>query len=99
MRVFSMQPQSPASSIPPAVNDAQRQSDQPSGFAAFSAQAFAQAHIRHVPIFLLIGDLTAEFRDPSLLTQLFERTVPVQLEPGTRPDVELLCHRAGLLFS
>ena len=99
MRVFSMQPQSPASSIPPAVNDAQRQSDQPSGFAAFSAQAFAQAHIRHVPIFLLIGDLTAEFRDPSLLTQLFERTVPVQLEPGTRPDVELLCQRAGLLFS
>lgn len=99
MRVFSMQPHSSVSPLPPAADPAPKQSSAPPEFMAFSAQAFAQAHIRHVPVFLLIGDLTAEFKDPSLLTQLFERTVPVLLAPGVRPDVELLCQRASLLFS
>ncbi|MDO5378021.1 MAG: hypothetical protein Q4G52_06780 [Clostridia bacterium] len=57
------------------------------------------AHLRHVPVFLVIGELDAALGDPSLSMQLAERTVPVQLMPGMRPDVELLCQRAGALFS
>ena len=68
-------------------------------FFPFDAQAFSLAHKRHVPVFLIIGDLPPELSDPSLSAQIQERTVPVQLLPGMRPDVELLCQRAGVLFS
>ena len=69
-------------------------------FAPLSAQAFSEARARRVPVFLLIGS-TAQLpvQDPSLAMQLSERTVPVFLHPGERPDIELLCQRAGLLFS
>ena len=59
-------------------------------FAPFSADAFAQARARHVPVFLIIADTPDLPADPSLLLQLSERTVPVFLRPGERPDVELL---------
>lgn len=68
-------------------------------FEPFSQDAFARARARGVPVFLLIGDVTDAFADPSLSMQLRERTVPVHLLPGARPDVELLCQRAGALFS
>ncbi len=68
-------------------------------FQPFTAQAFAQAHRRHVPVFLLIGEAEAAYSDPALSMHLRERTVPVQLLPGMRPDVELLCQRAGVMFS
>lgn len=68
-------------------------------FLPFDAQALAMAHRRHLPVFLIIGDLPDALRDPSLAAQIAERTVPVQLLPGMRPDVELLCQRAGVLFS
>lgn len=101
MRVISI-PANPAASSsaaawhhadPPAV------SASPSGFMPFSANAFAQAHVRHLPVFLLIGECPPEFCDVSLSSQLLERTVPVQLVPGMRPDVELLCQRTSSLFS
>lgn len=99
MRAFSMQSPSAGSTIPPIANPQQDQAVAQPAFMSFSSQAFAQAHIRHVPVFLLIGERTAEWNDPALLTQLLERTVPIQLAPGARPDVELLCQRSGLLFS
>ena len=68
-------------------------------FAPFGADAFAQARARHVPVFLVIADSPRLPEDPSLLLQLRERTVPVFLRIGERPDVELLCQRAGALFS
>lgn len=68
-------------------------------FRPFAAQAFDIARARHVPVFLLIGEMDEAFADPSLAMQIAERTVPVQLTPGMRPDVELLCQRAGALFS
>lgn len=68
-------------------------------FAPFGADAFAQARARHVPVFLIIADTPDLPADPSLLLQLGERTVPVFLRSGERPDVELLCQRAGALFS
>lgn len=68
-------------------------------FLPFSTQAFAQARARHVPVFLVIGTLSEAFDDPALSAQIRERTVPVHLLPGERPDIELLCQRAGALFS
>jgi len=69
-------------------------------FSPYSHQAFSQAHARHVPVFLIIGDVRQlPLDDPSLSMHLRERTVPVSLLPGERPDVELLCQRAGMLFS
>lgn len=68
-------------------------------FLPFGAEAFALAHRRHVPVFLLIGEDTESLRDPAVTAQLAERTIAVQLLPGERPDVELLCQRAGTLFS
>ena len=69
-------------------------------FRPFGAQAFSEARARHVPVFLLIGDIAnLPMQDSSLSMQLRERTIPVILRPGERPDVELLCQRAGLLFS
>lgn len=68
-------------------------------FMPFGADAFARARTRHVPVFLMIADVPELPADPSLLAQLTERTVPVFLRIGERPDVELLCQRAGALFS
>lgn len=68
-------------------------------FSFFSCDAFARARARHVPVFLLIGEQADLLCEPSLVLQLSERTVPVQLRPGERPDIELLCQRAGMLFS
>lgn len=68
-------------------------------FQAFSPAAFAQAQARRVPVFLLIGEEIAAFGDPSVRAQLMEHTIPAQLVPGVRPDVELLCQRAAALFS
>jgi len=101
MRVFSM----PASTAAPSDAATLHRADAPAasairpGFMPFSAEAFAQAHARRLPVFLLIGAYTPEFDDPSLASQLYERTVPVHLIPGTRPDAELLCQRASKLFS
>lgn len=96
MRVFSM-PQPPviAPAIPPGASPAQNASV----FSAFCADAFAHARARHVPVFLLIGDEPQALLESALHAQLAERTVPVQLRPGEREDVELLCQRAGTLFS
>lgn len=94
MRVSSV---SSFSSVYPPVNPSV--SSQFPVFFPFSQDAFAQARSRSVPVFLLIGDVTSAFADPALSMQLSERTVPVHLPPGVRPDVELLCQRAGALFS
>ena len=95
MRVFSMPPSHAAvQGMPPASSGTQ-----PPVFSPFSQDAFAQARTRHVPVFLLIGEHSPALDDPSLAAQLLERTVPVRLVPGARPDVELLCQRAGVLFS
>ena len=68
-------------------------------FLPFSAQAFDQARMRDVPVLLFICDAPPSFDDAALNMQIAERTVPVWLYPGMRPDVELLCQRAGALFS
>lgn len=68
-------------------------------FFPFSQDAFAHARARSVPVFLLIGEPSDAFADPALSMLLCERTVPVHLLPGARPDVEMLCQRAGALFS
>lgn len=68
-------------------------------FQPFSPAVFAQAQARRVPVFLLIGEEDATFSDPSVRAQLMEHTVPAQLAPGVRMDVELLCQRAAALFS
>lgn len=69
-------------------------------FKPFCAQSLSEARARRIPLFLLIGDPDSiPVQDSSLSLQLSERTVPVFLRPGERPDVELLCQRAGLLFS
>ncbi|MFR5796761.1 MAG: hypothetical protein ACLUI3_15325 [Christensenellales bacterium] len=52
-----------------------------------------------MPVLLFICDAPPSFADAALNMQIFERTVPVWLYPGMRPDVELLCQRAGALFS
>lgn len=67
-------------------------------FRPLDVQAFSEARARRVPVFLLIGG-SVPAQDPSLSMHLSERTVPVFLHPGERPDVELLCQRASLLFS
>lgn len=99
MRVSSiyMPPSGPHPGQPHAGNG--QTPAQAFSFFPFEAQAFSMARARRVPVFLLIGDVTPAFSDPSLQAQLAERTVPVRLTPGERPDVELLCQRAGALFS
>jgi len=92
MRVFSM-PQ-----VPAAAHSFSSDAQQPL-FSSFSADAFARARTRHVPVFLFIGDEPELFSDPALRLLLAERTVSVHLRPGEREDVELLCQRAGELFS
>ncbi|MBE5799681.1 MAG: DUF255 domain-containing protein [Clostridiales bacterium] len=96
MRVFSVPQSSPSVQGMPA---AARQPQPTATFFPFGADAFARARAQHVPVFLLIGDHPEALLDPSVSLQLAERTVPVQLRPGERPDVELLCQRAGVLFS
>ena len=98
MRVFSMPPSPyPVHSTPhPTVNPGASPN---SLFCNFSTDAFASARTRGVPIFLLISDHPESVLDPSLAMHLNERTVPVHLRPGERPDVELLCQRASVLFS
>lgn len=68
-------------------------------FAPFSQDAFAHARARSVPVFLLFGEINGAFDDPALSMLLREHTIPVHLAPGVRPDIELLCQRAGELFS
>lgn len=68
-------------------------------FLPYGARAFSLARERGVPVFLIIGEADAAFGEPSLATLIAERTVPVLLAPGMRPDVELLCRQAGALFS
>ncbi len=68
-------------------------------FLPFSAEAFDQARMRDVPVLLFISDAPPPLSDAALSMQIAERTVPVWLYPGMRPDVELLCQRAGALFS
>ena len=68
-------------------------------FEPFSQDAFVRARAQGVPVFVMIGEISDAFSDPALSAQLLERTVPVHLVPGARPDVELLCQRAGALFS
>lgn len=103
MRVSSLPPDavSPQRLSPAQASVSAQAQAAPRGlsFAPFSADAFAQARARHVPVFLIIADTPELPADPSLLLQLGERTVPVFLRPGERPDVELLCQRAGALFS
>lgn len=108
MRVSSFPPVSPAGAVQPVPSsaypasnprpDAAAQSGR-AQFLPFSAQAFDLARSRHVPVFLVIGTLGEAFDDPALSAQIRERTVPVHLLPGERPDIELLCQRAGALFS
>lgn len=96
MRVFSM-PQPPV--VPPVIPPGAAPAQHAPVFSAFCADAFAQARARHIPVFLLIGDEPQALLESALHAQLAERTVPVQLRPGEREDVELLCQRAGSLFS
>ena len=95
MRVFSV-PSSPLA----GQSSSNAPGNHPSViFSAFSMDAFSRARARNVPVFLLIGDHPEDFQDPALCMQLSERTIAVHLHPGERPDVELLCQRAGELFS
>ncbi len=71
----------------------------PGAVLPFSAEAFQQARTRDVPVLLFISDAPPTLSDAALSMQIAERTVPVWLYPGMRPDVELLCQRAGALFS
>ena len=97
MRVsFYAQP----SHIPPiAPSPVQAAPPAPAQFLPFSAEAFQQACTRDVPVLLFISDAPPTLSDAALSMQIAERTVPVWLYPGMRPDVELLCQRAGALFS
>ena len=71
----------------------------PRALLPFGPEALALAHRRHVPVFLLIGEPPEALSDAAVAAQLAERTVAAQLLPGERPDVELLCQRAGAMFS
>ena len=102
MRVSSFsQASTPVMPAAAAVHPARvPQSGEPlPAFLPFSQDAFSQARMRRVPVFLIIGDTGCLPADPSLCMQLRERAVCVQLQPGERPDIELLCQRAGILFS
>ena len=88
------------SHIPPiAPAPVQAAPPAPAQFLPFSAEAFQQARMRDVPVLLFISDAPPTLSDAALSMQIAERTVPVWLYPGMRPDVELLCQRAGALFS
>lgn len=88
------------SHIPPiAPSPVQAAPPAPAQFLPFSAEAFQQARTRDVPVLLFISDAPPTLSDAALSMQIAERTVPVWLYPGMHPDVELLCQRAGALFS
>ena len=95
MRVFSM----PQNTLPGQAMPTAPANRNPLTFSPFSTDAFARARTRNVPVFLLIGDHPEALLDPALAMHLVERTIPVHLRPGERPDVEMLCQRAGVLFS
>lgn len=98
MRVSSVYPHShPAP--PPAAPYAAPSQDRTPLFEPFSQDAFTRARARSVPVFVIIGEISDALDDPSLVMLLREHTIPVHLLPGVRPDVELLCQRAGALFS
>ena len=104
MRVSSVFPQPGAPAFAPGqpAGVAPARQESPGGlppFAPFDTAAFEAAYRRQVPVFLVIGELTEAFVDPAVAAHLAERTVSVHLLPGERPDVELLCQRAGALFS
>ena len=104
MRVSStVYPQTAPAALHPGSADAPpsaaAQAPAAPAFAPFGAEALALAHRRHVPVFLLIGEQTEGLADAAVAAQLAERTVAAQLLPGERPDVELLCQRAGAMFS
>lgn len=104
MRVSSVPPSTGMPVLPPEqpISAAPAQQEAPGGlppFSPFDTAAFEAAYRRSVPVFLVIGELTEAFADPAVAAHLAERTVPVRLLPGERPDVELLCQRAGVLFS
>lgn len=102
MRVSSFPPR-PQPAAGHAVFSAVHQTDSANAlpiFKPFSSEAFSEARVRHVPVFLIISSTRPVLsQDASLSMQISERTVPVFLLPGERPDIELLCQRAGLLFS
>ena len=88
------------SHIPPiASSPVQAAPPAPAQFQPFTAEAYQQARTRDVPVLLIISDAPPTLSDAALSMQIAERTVPVWLYPGMRPDVELLCQRAGALFS
>lgn len=88
------------SHIPPiAPSPVQAAPPAPAQFLPFSAEAFQQARTRGVPVLLFISDAPPTLSDAALSMQIAERSVPVWLYSGMRPDVELLCQRAGALFS
>lgn len=89
----------PTLHVPSDVPDAKARPGGMPAFLPLSRHAFELAKARRVPVFLLIGEATEAFGDPSLSMLLGERTVPVLLTPGARPDVELLCQRAAALTS
>jgi len=96
---FQLHMQPPISGHTPS-QEPFRQDASSSPFKPLSAQVFSEARARRVPVFLSIGGADQiDLQDASMSMQLRERTVPVFLLPGERPDVELLCQRAGLLFS
>lgn len=101
MRVSSLPAVSPQRFPTAQADAAAAERHAPAGlsFLPFGADAFAQARARRVPVFLMIADAPGLPADPSLILQLCEHTVPVLLRSGERPDVELLCQRAGALFS
>lgn len=96
MRVSSVPPFVP---MPPQMPPTPARPAESVRFLPFSAQAFDEARARHVPVFLVIAEHPPALSDASLAMQIAERTVPVHLYPGVRRDVELLCQRAGALFS
>ncbi|MBQ4609918.1 MAG: DUF255 domain-containing protein [Clostridia bacterium] len=89
MRVSSYPHPIPPPPAPPGQKEAL--------FEPLHADAFLKARARGVPVFLVIGDIPS--LDDAVCAHLRERTVPVQLIPGARPDVELLCQRCSALFS
>lgn len=100
MRVSSVYPPPHAAPFPAAPHTyaASAGADAPV-FSPFSQDAFVRARAQGIPVFALIGEISDAFSESALSAQLRERTVPVHLVPGSRPDVELLCQRAGALFS
>jgi len=95
---ISPPPLQPSHAVPPPVTV--RSVQAPSAlFSPFSPEVFSRAAKQRVPVFLLIGTADSAFFDPSVHAQLSERTIPAQLLPGQRPDVDLLCQRAAALFS